>query len=390
MSTTTQRTLAAARVREFSPARLFALLTEGRKHAAVDLAVGTPSAPLTSPIAIEAACAAIRGGANQYDSPVGNLAVRRNIAASCTTPADPDTEITVTLGATEGLAVAMLALVDSGDEVIVFEPCYENFLSAVAMAGAQPRLVPISAPDWRYDPARLRSAFGPRTRAIILNSPSNPTGHVLSRAELAEIAELCVKWNATVISDEAYSAFVYDNADHVSIMDVPALRDRGVVVASLSKSHAVSGWRVGFLRANPAITAILRQVHVAIGGAGVTPLQAAIARAAEADPLFWRPADTLATQRDLATKAFTEAGYRCLPTEGGCYLMVDIRPLTNQDSETYAYHLVEQAGVLTVPGTFFYTGKGGENLLRVAFNRPPDVFDEVRRRLSVNFRHPTG
>ncbi|MET9258937.1 pyridoxal phosphate-dependent aminotransferase [Amycolatopsis sp. NPDC004079] len=378
-----QRGLAAARISGLAPGKLFGLLGDNRRRGALDLAVGTPSAPTTSPVAIEAACEAIRAGANQYDHPAGNLAIRRSIAASFVPAADPETEITVTLGATEGLAVALLALVDPGDEVIVLEPCYENFVSAIALAGARPRPVPTRAPEWRYDHAQLRAAFTSRTRAIILNSPANPSGHVLSSGELAEIAELCEKRNVTVISDEAYAAYVFDGISYASIADVPALRDRGVVIGTLSKSHAVSGWRVGFLRAAPEITRLLRQVHVAVGGAGVTPLQIAVARAAESDPSFWQPADTLAAQRDLATKVFGEAGYRCLPTEGGCYLMIDIRTVTREDSETHARRLAEQAGVLTAPGTCFFTGKGGENLLRVAFNRPVGLFDEVRRRLTA-------
>jgi N-succinyldiaminopimelate aminotransferase len=196
-----RRGLISSRLSGLPQSRLIGLLAEGAKYAAVDLAVGTPAAPETPPALIEAACRALRSGMNQYGTPFGNPRLRQAISAALETPADPETEITVTAGATEALTVAMLTLVDAGDEVILFDPCYENFVSAVALAGAIPRYVPVRAPDWRADPTDLAAAFGPRTRAVVINSPGNPTGHVLSRGELLHLAELCERWNVALIAD---------------------------------------------------------------------------------------------------------------------------------------------------------------------------------------------
>ncbi|GAB3896726.1 methionine aminotransferase [Kibdelosporangium lantanae] len=348
----------------------------------IDLAVGTPRAPEPAPATIDAACAALRGGANQYGAIAGDMDLRRAIAAGFRPPADPLSEITVTVGATEGMAVALLATVDPGDEVVLFEPFFENFVNAVALVGGVPRFVRTRQPDWRFDPAELRAAFTPRTRAIILNSPANPTGHVLDRAELDVVADLCARWNVVAVSDEAYRAYVFDDRPCPSVVDVPGLRERSVVVGSFSKSHAVSGWRTGYLWARPGLTRVLREMHAVVAGTSVTPLQAALGHAA-ADPGFWRPADDLSAQRAAAVRAFEAGGFRCLPTEGGCYLMVDISPVTTENCESYAHRLLAESGVLTVPGSYFYADDDdGRDLLRIAFNRPLAVFDDVFHRLT--------
>nr|CTQ98923.1 Aspartate aminotransferase (EC 2.6.1.1) [Kibdelosporangium sp. MJ126-NF4] len=374
----------SARARALAPGRLFTLLREADKYDAIDLALGVPGAPVTPPAMVDAACAALRAGRNQYENPDGNLELRRQIAGGLSVPADPVTELTITAGATEGLHTAMLSVVDPGDEVVLFEPVYENFISAIALAGGVPRLVRGHPPRWRYDPAELRAAFGPRTKAIVLGTPNNPTGRMLSADELAEIGELCVRWNAVVLSDEIYSAFTFDGNRHVSAADIPELRDRCFVLGSLSKSHAVSGWRIGYLRAAPALTEVARQVHVAVCGGTAAPLQEAAAVAAAADPRFGLPADDLSHQRDRIVEMFTELGFDCMPPDGGCYLMANIRPYTAEDCETLAHRLVEEAGVLVAPGRYFHLAEGrGDDLVRIAFNRAPGLLDEVARRLSA-------
>ncbi|MET0233009.1 MAG: pyridoxal phosphate-dependent aminotransferase [Kibdelosporangium sp.] len=373
----------AARTRALAPGRLFDLLREARGYDAIDLALGIPGAPTPPAAMIDAACTALRFGDNQYEVPDGNPGLRRQIARMLATPADPATELTITAGATEGLHTAVLSVVDPGDEVVVFEPVYENFFSAIALAGGVPRLVRSHPPHWRFDPAELRAAFGPRTRAIVISTPNNPTGHVLTADELAEIAELCTRWNAVVISDEIYSAFVFDGNRHISAADVPGLRDRSLVVGSLSKSHAVSGWRIGYLRASASLTAVLRRVHVAVCGGAPGPLQHAAAEAAALDPEFGRPADDLSAQRHRVVKIFADLGFRCVPPDGGCYLMADIRPYTDEDCETTAHQLVKRARVLVAPGRFFHFAPGlGDEYVRIAFNREPALLDEVARRLA--------
>ncbi|WJY37095.1 pyridoxal phosphate-dependent aminotransferase [Streptomyces sp. P9-2B-2] len=374
----------AARVDRLARSGLFKLLGEGHREKVVDLALGVPGAPLTPPKLIETACAALREGINQYELPDGNVELRRRIAAALPTPTDPLTELTITVGSSEALSAAVLATVNPGDEVIVFEPFYENFLSAIALAGGVPRLVRVVAPDWRYDLAELRAAFGPRTKAVVLCTPNNPTGHMLTPQEFAEIAELCDHWNAIVISDEIYAGYVYDGKQHVSAAGVPALRERSIVIGSLSKSHAVSGWRIGYLRACATLSSAVRRVHEAICGGGAAPLQEAAARAAATEPDFLKPGMDLSVQRNLVTQIFDEVGFRCIPPDGGCYVMADIRHFTDEDGESMAYRVVREAGVMVAPGTFFYSDDvAGARLVRVAFNRQLETLIEAERRLSV-------
>ena len=381
---TTDRTVPVARrVGELARSGLFRLLAEGSGQQVIDLALGVPGAPHTPPELVETACAAMRDGVNQYELPDGNLALRRLIAAELPVRTDPQTELTITVGASEGLTAAILATVDPGDDVIVFEPYYENFISAIALAGGVPRLVRMHPPQWRFDPAELRAAFGPRTRAVLVCTPNNPTGHVLTRAEFGEIAELCQRWNAVVISDEIYSTYVFDGHRHVSAVEVPSLLDRSVVLGSLSKSHAVSGWRIGYLRTGAALMGPIRQVHQAVCGGAAAPFQEAAARVAAARPGFLRPLADLGAQRDAVVSMFDELGFRCISPDGGCYTMADIRAFTDEDCESLALRLVRDAGVMVTPGKFFHSVKAeGAHLVRIAFNRQLALLDEVRHRLT--------
>ncbi len=388
------RVPAAARARSLPEGGLVTLLRHGRTRAAVDLAAGTPQAPSPPANLIEAACAALHAGVNQYEDPAGNIGLRSQIARSFHTPADPDTEITVTTGATEALHVALLSTVDAGDEVIVLEPYYDNFIGAIALSGAQPRFVRTQAPDWRVDPEELAAAFGPRTRAIILNTPANPTGRMLDADDLALIAGLCARWGVTVISDEVYSAFTFDGREHLSVMDVPELRDRAVVVGSLSKSHAISGWRIGFLRASPARTAVLREVHIATTGGTAAPLQHAVMASELLTPDNWNPAPLLQELRDRTVEIFTSAGLACTRPEGGCYVMADLGLVTDLAAHSFVDRMIDETGVLIVPGTYFYAEpKAGERFVRIAFNRPLETIEAAATRLdgwSAGGRRPVG
>lgn len=230
----------------------------GRNTDAIDLAVGTPGYPDTPTAMIGEASRALRAGRNQYEDPAGAQALGQRIAEMLSAPTDPDTKITVTAGATEALHIALLATIDPGDEVVVFTPGFDQFAAAIRLVGGRPRFVELAAPEWRFGPAVLAAAFTARTRAVVLNTPSNPTGRVLGRDELAEV---CERWNVTVICDEVYSTPVFDGRCHISVAEVPGLAERSIVVGSLSKTHAVSGWRLGFLRADPARTRVLQRVH---------------------------------------------------------------------------------------------------------------------------------
>nr|QEO73793.1 aminotransferase [uncultured bacterium] len=372
----------AYRVGELPQGGLIAALRDGRKPGVIDLAAGTPGAPRTSSDLVDAACAALRSGANQYEDPAGNADLRAQLAASFATPTDPETEVTITVGASEGLCLALMSTIDPGDEVILLEPFYENFLGAIGLVGGRPRFVRMRPPGWRYDPAELAAAFGPRTKAIVLNSPANPTGRVLTREELAEIAVLCARWNVTVISDEAYAKFVFDGRQHVSVADLPELRSRSFVVGSLSKSHAVSGWRLGFVRAEPRRTKALRDVHIATTCGTAAPLQRAAATAGVIAPGAWNPAPQLQELRDRVIAILAGAGIPCVRPEGGCYVLADIRPLTDRDCLSWVREFVQRTSVLFAPGVFFFEDeRRGSSFVRVAYNRPAATIDMAAERL---------
>lgn len=356
-----------------------------RERGAVDLAVGTPAFPEPAPDLLSGAARALHAGHNQYELPAGNRDLRRVIAETLSPGADPDSEITVTVGATEALFMALMATVDPGDEVVVFSPGFELFAQAARLAGAVPRFVPLDPATWRWDRADLAAAFGPRTRAVLLNTPANPTGRVLSAQEWAELAEVCAPWDLTVICDEVYRGFVYDGRRHLSAAEVPGVAERSIVVGSLSKSHAVSGWRLGFVRADPARTVALRRVHEMTTNGTAAPLQfAAGAAAAAAAADVAEAAAQMALRRDLAQNLCSGMGLKFVPAEGGCFLFADISPLTGgrTDSTAFARDLLEHDGVLVVPGgPFFPDSDRGAQYVRLAFNRSPETLREAERRI---------
>ncbi|RSO06592.1 pyridoxal phosphate-dependent aminotransferase [Streptomyces sp. WAC 06783] len=379
--------LGAARVRQLPGGGLAGLLRDGVPPGTVNLAVGTPAFPDTPPELVDAACAALRAGVHQYQDPAGVPALRERIAAGLPTAPDPDTEITVTVGGSEGLCVALLAAVDPGDEVIVLEPCYENFLSAVALAGGRVRPVPLRAPDWSLVPAELAAAMGPRTRAIILNSPGNPTGQLLGHQDLAVIAELCERWDVTVVSDEVYADYVYDGRQHCSAAEVPGLAERSIVVGSFSKSHAISGWRLGFLRAPARWTELLRQIHVATTAGAPAAFQHAAAAVDLHGPGRQQRSAAMAARRDSAVALLRDAGFHCAAPAGGCYVLAGIDGLTDEPSPAFVRTLLQESGVLLAPATsFFADPRRGERQVRVAFNRPAETLDTARRHLLARTR----
>jgi aminotransferase len=332
---------------------------------------------------IEEAAAAMRAGQNQYLVPAGDALLRQRIAGTLGTPTDPDTELTITVGAAEGLCLALLATVDPGDEVILFTPGFERFTSTAELFGAKPVFVPVQAPGWHHDPADLAAAFTARTRAIILNTPGNPTGRVLTRRELEEIAELCRRWDVTVICDEVYREFVYDGRAHLSVTDVPGLAERSIVVGSLSKSHAVSGWRLGYVRADRERTEAIRRVHELTTNGAAAPLQVAAGKAAQSADLALA-ASEMERRRDLAQDIFSRFGMKFAPVEGGCFLLGDISPLAGagQDCTAFVRELLDTTGVLLMPAAPLFAGDDrGKHYVRIAFNRRIETLREAERRL---------
>ncbi|TMR06725.1 pyridoxal phosphate-dependent aminotransferase [Actinomadura soli] len=350
---------------------------------AIDMALGTPGYPEPAADIIDAACEAMRAGRNQYDMPAGDLGLRERIAATFPVPTDPWGELTITVGATEALCVALLTSVEPGDEVVLLDPGYEQFRSAIALAGAVPRFVPLQPPDWRFDPADLAAAFTSRTRAVLLNSPANPTGRVLDREELDLIAELAERWDTTVICDEVYSNYVFDGRVQTSIAEVPGLAERSIVAGSLSKSFAISGWRIGFLRADRVRTQAMQCVHELTTQGTATPLQVAVGVAALSTDLK-TAAEEMGRRRDLALEIFTGMGMKIAPPEGGCFLFADVSPLTGglKDGRAFTFELLDTAGVLVVPGASSFADPArGEQYVRIAFNRQEELLREVGHRI---------
>jgi aminotransferase len=355
-------------------------------HDAVNLAQGFPDFPCP-PELKEAAKAAIDLDINQYAITWGARDFREAIAAKTARfypgwQVDPETDLTVTCGATEGMIAAMLALVDPGEEVIVFEPFYENYGPDAILSGAIPRYVTLHEPDWRIDPEELATAFGPRTRAIILNSPHNPTGKVFSRVELELIAGLAQEHDALVLTDDIYEHIVYDG-EHVPMATLPGMAERTVAVNSLSKTYSVTGWRVGWVIAPAPLTAAIRKVHDFLTVGAAAPLQAAGAAAlALPDAYYATLADDYRHRRDLLLPSLEAAGLRPFVPDGAYYVMVEISEVTDEDDVTFARRLTADPGVASVPGSSFYSRPElGRTKVRFAFPKREETLAEAARRL---------
>ena len=355
-------------------------------HDSVNLAQGFPDFACP-PELKEAAKAAIDRDINQYAITWGARDFREAIAAKTARfypgwQVDPETDLTVTCGATEAMIAAMLAAVDPGDEVIVFEPFYENYGPDAILSGAVPRYVTLHEPDWSIDPDELAAAFGPRTRAIILNSPHNPTGKVFSRAELELIAGLSQEHDALALTDDIYEHIVY-GGEHIPLATLPGMAERTVAINSLSKTYSVTGWRVGWVIAPAPLTAAIRKVHDFLTVGAAAPLQAAGAVAlALPDDYHTSLADAYRHRRDLLLPSLEEAGLRPFVPDGAYYVMVEISEVTDEDDVTFARRLTADPGVASVPGSSFYSRPElGRTKVRFAFPKRDETLAEAARRL---------
>lgn len=353
----------------------------------VNLAQGFPDFACPQELK-DAAKAAIDDDRNQYAITWGAKDFRDGIAAKTarTYPGwqvDPETELCVTCGATEAMIATLLATVDPGDEVVVFEPFYENYGPDAVLSGATPVYVRLHQPDWSIDEAQLRAAFSDRTRAIIVNTPHNPTGKVFTRAELELISELCQRYDVLVLTDEIYEHIVYD-AQHLPPARVPGLEDRTVTVNALSKTYAVTGWRVGWTIAPPVVTDAVRKVHDFLTVGAAAPLQAAGAAAMALPASYYdRLARDYRERRDLLVAVLREAGFGVSVPDGAYYLLCstgDLDPA--QDSSVFARRLVQDPGVAAVPGTSFYADPAdGAGLIRFAFPKRLETLHAAAERL---------
>src|SRR5215208_2254400 len=356
------------------------------QYGAINLAQGFPDFPMPAPMK-DAACAAIHGDVNQYavtwGSPALRLAVAEKYRRWYELSVDPDREVTVTCGATEAMAATFLALVDPGDEVIIFEPFYENYGPDAILADARPVFVPLEPPAWRIDPDRLRAAFTPRTKAIIVNTPHNPTGRVFTREEIGLIAGLCVEHDVWAITDEIYEHIRYAGGHH-PIACWPGMRERTVTISGLSKTFSCTGWRLGYAVAPERETGAIRKVHDFLTVGAPAPLQAAgaVGLAFDAD-YFNHLALDYRARRDLLCAALAEAGFDFTVPEGAYYVLANYSELSDLNDVEFARWLASEIGVATVPGSSFYRDRSQHRpLVRFAFCKKLETLERATDRLA--------
>lgn len=357
------------------------------KYGGINLAQGFPDFPAPDEIK-EAARQAVADDINQYAITWGDRKFREAIAAKTKRfygfEVDPETEITVCCGATECMISAMLALVDPGDEVIAFEPFYENYGPDAILSGAQPVYVRLREPDWSIDEAELRAAFSDKTAAIVLNTPNNPTGKVFSREELQMVADLCQKWDTVALTDEIYEHITFDGRKHIPIATLDGMRDRTVTINSLSKTYSVTGWRVGWAIASEKMTGAIRKVHDFLTVGSPAPLQRAGVTALNLpDSYYEQLAADYTERRDILLRALEEAGFAAFKPYGAYYIMTDVGEFGCEDDLEYAMHLIKNIGVATVPGSSFYsTPAGGRTKIRFCFAKKIETLSRAAEALS--------
>ncbi|MEX0891531.1 MAG: aminotransferase class I/II-fold pyridoxal phosphate-dependent enzyme [Gemmatimonadota bacterium] len=383
----------ARRTHGFTESVIRDMTRVARETGAINLAQGFPDFPAPE-VLKEAACRAIADDVNQYAITWGTPRLRTALAAKyarCYGMAvDEAREVTVTCGATEAMAAVVLALIDPGEEILIFEPFYENYGPDAILCDARPVFVPLAA-DGALDLDRLRAAVGQRTRALILNSPNNPTGHVLRADELEAVAELCLEHDLLAITDEIYEHILYEGT-HVPLASLPGMRARTITVSGFSKTFSVTGWRVGTIVAPADLTAAIRKVHDFLTVGAPAPLQEACAAGLEllGDNYYAGLATAYRERRDALVPALQEAGFRCVPPRGAYYVMADFSELSERDDVSYATWLAgggaEGAaggpGVAGVPGSsFHHEPGGGRSLLRFAFCKRVETLRAAGERL---------
>ncbi len=379
---------ASSRTASFTESVIREMTRLAMEHDAINLAQGFPDFPAPDEVK-EAARAAVARDLNQYPVTWGEPELREAIAAAYARRygmrVDPEREVCVTCGSTEAMIASMLGLLDPGDEVVIFEPFYENYGPDTILSGAVPRFVALHPPEWTFDEGELRAAFSDRTRAIVINTPNNPTGKVFTRAELERIAELCVRHGALAFTDEIYEHLTYDGAVHVPMATIAGMEDRTVTISALSKTYAVTGWRVGWTVAAPPLVEGIRKVHDFLTVGAPTPLQHAGAVALSMPDGYY---ETLRREygerRAVMMQVLAEHGFEARPPTGAYYVMADVGHLGFADDTEVAHHLVEKVGVAVVPGSSFFSRPDlGRRLVRFAFCKRLETLREAGARLGA-------
>jgi aminotransferase len=363
---------------------------EAMKYGAVNLSQGFPDFAAPEDIK-RVAMQAIADDVNQYAITWGARDFREAIAKKTKwylgLDIDPETDITVTCGSTEGMIASMMATVDPGEEVIVFEPFYENYAPDAILSDAKPRYVSLRAPDWKFDEAELRAAFNPKTKAIILCNPNNPTGKVFTRAEMELIAGLCREFDALCFTDEIYEHILYPRAGaeigHISMAQIEGMRERTVIVNSMSKTYSVTGWRVGYCIASAEITSAIRKVHDFLTVGAAAPLQAAGAYALSLPPSYYDQLQIdYQKRRDLILPELERAGFKTFRPDGAYYIMTDISAFGFKNDIEFTRHLIREIGVACVPGSSFYSDPAlGSQQVRFCFCKKDETLMLAAERL---------
>jgi aspartate/methionine/tyrosine aminotransferase len=390
-SSTLRKHFLSDKVEHFTESVIREMTRQAMQYGAINLAQGFPDFPAPEEIK-RAAQQAIADDLNQYAITWGSKSLREAIARQMQEwqgiHVDPEREVVVCCGSTEAMIATLLAVCNRGDEVVVFEPFYENYGPDSILSGAKPRFVSLRPPptadgEWSFDAQELREAVQHHSKAIILNTPNNPTGKVFTRKELELIRDLCVEHNVLAITDEIYEHILYDGAQHVSLARLEGMKERTITINGLSKSYSVTGWRVGWAVAPAAITNAIRKVHDFLTVGAPAPLQEAGAAALSLPARYYHDlADRYRTRRDHLIPALEKAGFRCFRPRGAYYVMTDISAFGFKSDVEFTSYLVKEVGIACVPGSSFYKhAKDGAQQVRFAFCKRPETLDEAARRL---------
>jgi len=386
-----QKHFLSGRVEHFTESVIREMTRQAILHGAINLSQGFPDFPAPAAVKL-AAQEAVAGDVNQYAITWGAKTLRQAIARQMGVwqgiTVDPETQVTVCCGATEAMISTLLAVCNPGDEVVIFEPFYENYGPDAVLSGARPRFVKLRPPatddgEWTFDERELRAAFHQKTKAIIVNTPNNPAGKVFARAELELIRDLCVEFDVLAIADEIYEHILYDGVRHISIASLAGMSERTVTINALSKTYCVTGWRVGWAVAPAEITDGIRKVHDFLTVGAPAPLQEAGAVALGSPASYYEGlAEGYRARRDRLLPALAEAGFRCFRPRGAYYVMTDIRGFGFADDLAFARHLVKEVGVAAVPGSSFYRdSRDGVQQVRFAFCKRNETLDAAAERL---------
>jgi len=388
---TRQKHFLSDRVAHFTESVIREMTRQAMVHGAINLAQGFPDFPAPAEIK-QAAQEAIGSDVNQYAITWGAKSLRgaiaRQMGAWQGVKVDPERQVTVCCGSTEAMISTLMAVCNAGDEVVIFEPYYENYGPDSILSGAKPRFVKLRPPketggEWTFDEHELKAAFHRNTKAIIVNTPNNPTGKVFARAELQLIRDLCVEFDVLAITDEIYEHILYDGTKHISMASLAGMEERTITINGMSKTYSVTGWRVGWTIAPPQITDAIRKVHDFLTVGAPAPLQEAGASALNLPESYYaKLAEGYRKRRDRLVPVLEEAGFRCFLPRGAYYVMTDIRGFGYADDLAFTKYLVSEIGVAAVPGSSFYRDpKDGAQQVRFAFCKRDETLDEAAKRL---------